>query len=337
MIPALPLASLSLDLDNQWAYMKTHGEPGWESFPSYLDIVVPRVLEFLKNRNLTITFFLVGQDAALAKNREALAALAAAGHEIGNHSFRHEPWLHLFSEAQIDQELSLAEKAIERATGKRPVGFRGPGFSLSLATLRVLQRRGYLYDASTFPTFIGPLARAYFLKSVRLSAEEKRRLALLYGGFRDGFRPLRPYRWRLDTGELLEIPVTTMPLLRIPIHVSYLHYLTGYSRKFALFYFRSALRLCRLTRTQPSILFHPLDFLGREDVPALSFFPGMNLPAGEKIGLLSQILEMLSARYSLVSMETLARSFSQLPVRAVSEASFPSSSVSDAFHSKSAG
>ena len=27
-------ASLSLDLDNQWSYMKTHGDDGWESYPS---------------------------------------------------------------------------------------------------------------------------------------------------------------------------------------------------------------------------------------------------------------------------------------------------------------
>lgn len=337
MIPARPLASLSLDLDNQWAYMKTHGEPGWESFPSYLDTVVPRVLQFLKDRNLNITFFLVGQDAALEKNREALAALAAAGHEIGNHSFRHEPWLHLFSEEQIDQELALAEEAIEHATGKHPIGFRGPSFSLSLATLRVLHRRGYLYDASTFPTVIGPLARAYYMRSAKLSGEEKRKLGLLYGGFRDGLRPLNPYRLRLDAGELLEIPVTTMPLLRIPIHISYLHYLTGFSRKFALFYFGLALRLCRLTRTQPSLLLHPLDFLGREDLPEFSFFPGMSLSRGEKLGVLSEVLEMLSAQYSLVCMETLARSFSRLPVKEVSEASFSSSSVSKVTSGKPAG
>ena len=36
-----PVASISLDLDNQWSYMKTHGDPGWESFPSYLDAFVP--------------------------------------------------------------------------------------------------------------------------------------------------------------------------------------------------------------------------------------------------------------------------------------------------------
>ena len=44
-----PPASLSLDLDNQWSYMKTHGDPAWESLPSYLDVVVPRALGFSRN------------------------------------------------------------------------------------------------------------------------------------------------------------------------------------------------------------------------------------------------------------------------------------------------
>ena len=69
-----PIASLSLDLDNKWSYMKTHGDAGWESFPSYLDLLVPRVLAFLKERNLKITFFIVGQDAALEKNRDGIIA-----------------------------------------------------------------------------------------------------------------------------------------------------------------------------------------------------------------------------------------------------------------------
>ena len=48
-----PVASLSLDLDNKWSYMKTHGDSGWDTYPSYLDVVVPRVLAFLKERDLT--------------------------------------------------------------------------------------------------------------------------------------------------------------------------------------------------------------------------------------------------------------------------------------------
>src|SRR5215212_775277 len=124
-----PLASLSLDLDNKWSYMKTHGDTGWDSYPTYLPLVVPRVLDILKRRGLSITFFIVGQDAARPENREALRSLADAGHEIGNHSFKHEPWLHLYSEEEIEEEISAAEDAIFSATGVVPVGFRGPGYS----------------------------------------------------------------------------------------------------------------------------------------------------------------------------------------------------------------
>src|SRR5256885_5897823 len=95
------LASLSLDLDNKWSYLKTHGDRGWEEFPSYLDAVVPRFLDVLSKLDLRITVFVVGQDAALIKNRAALASIATAGHEIANHSFHHEPWLHLYSPDEL--------------------------------------------------------------------------------------------------------------------------------------------------------------------------------------------------------------------------------------------
>src|SRR5256885_6974058 len=209
-----PTASLSLDLDNKWSYMKTHGDAGWETFPSYLDVVVPRALKFLDERNLKITFFIVGQDAALEKNQDALARISAAGHEVGNHSFNHEPWLHLYSESEIELELANAEDHIERATGQRPKGFRGPGFSLSPATLRVLKRRGYEYDATTFPTFLGPLARAYYFMTAKLTDEERERRKALFGKLSDGLQPLKPYRWRVGDGTLVEIPVTTMPVFK---------------------------------------------------------------------------------------------------------------------------
>ncbi len=303
MVTAKPLASLSLDLDNQWSYMKTHGDQGWESFPSYLDVVVPRVLKFLNDRDLTITVFIVGQDAALEKNREALRSIAMAGHEIGNHSFHHEPWLHLYSEAQVDQELAAAEEHIGWATGQRPRGFRGPGFSLSETVLRVLKRRGYAYDCSTFPTYLGPLARAYYFMTSRFSPEEREKRKGLFGGWRDGLRPLKPYYWRLAEGELAEIPVTTMPVVKVPIHVSYLLYLSALSPAVARSYFRAALLMCRVTGTQPSLLLHPLDFLGREDVQALSFFPGMGLSSERKLSLVSDALRMFCEHYTVVTMK----------------------------------
>lgn len=298
-----PLASLSLDLDNQWSYMKIHGDPGWEGFPSYLDVVVPRVLAFLQERNLTITFFIVGQDAALEKNQGAIRAIATAGHEIGNHSFRHESWLHLYSETEIEAEITQAEETLKQVTGQQPIGFRGPGYSCSSAVLRVLARRHYQYDASTFPTFLGPLARAYYFMTTRLSRGEKEKRKALFGSFKDGFQPLKPYRWAMEPRQLIEIPVSTMPIFKIPIHFSYVLYLSVFSRSLALFYFRLALVLCTLTRTQPSLLLHPLDFLGCEDVPELAFFPGMSLPTHTKLQTLSQVIALLMRQYRVVSMQ----------------------------------
>lgn len=298
-----PIASLSLDLDNKWSYMKTHGDAGWESFPSYLDIVVPRVLAFLKERNLKITFFIVGQDAALEKNREAIASIAAAGHEIGNHSFNHEPWLHLYSKDELIEEFDKTEISLANVTGKRPLGFRGPGYSLSSTVLEVLAERGYEYDCSTLPTYIAPLARAYyFFKSPQMSDEEREKRKKLFGKLSDGFQSLKPRMMNVAGRDLVEIPVTTFPVFKTPIHLSYLLYLSTFSRTLARAYWHAALAMCRATGVQPSLLLHPLDFLSGEDAPELKFFPGMNVPTNEKLAFVSDALAAYTNRYDVLTM-----------------------------------
>ncbi len=305
-----PLLSLSLDLDNLWSYQKTHGDPGWEALPSYLDVVAELSIEAFARHGLTLTVFVVGQDAALMRNREPLRAFAEAGHEIANHSFLHEPWLHLYSAEELRIELDRAESAIERATGRRPRGFRGPGFSLSESVVRELIRRDYLYDASTLPTFLGPLARAYyFWASKGLSGEERKKRKQLFGKFHDGLRPIRPYCWMAgsDNRRLLEIPVTTLPILRTPIHLSYLCYLAGYSTILARTYLKLAVGLCRTFGLEPSFLLHPLDFLGADRVQELAFFPGMQLSTTFKLRFFDEVMTCLKDFFEPITMEQHAR------------------------------
>jgi hypothetical protein len=99
------------------------------------------------------------------------------------------------------------------------------------------------------------------------------------------------------------MPVTTMPLLRVPFHLSYLIYLAGYSRTLFRAYLRLALTLCRWSGVSPSFLLHPLDFLGGDRVTELSFFPGMATPTERKLELFDEAISALGSAFRLVTLE----------------------------------
>lgn len=298
-----PLASVSLDLDNQWSYMKIHGDRGWESYPTYLDAFIPHVLDVLDDLGLRITFFIVGKDAAIEENQPYLQEIVRRGHEVGNHSFYHESWLHTYSREELEKEIISAEEQIEAVTGQHTIGFRGPGFSWSPTLLEVLSERGYHYDASTLPTYIGPIARMYYFWTANLSKEERETRKGLFGSFKDGLRPLKPYIWQLENGKtLLELPVTTIPVIKTPFHLSYLLYLSGISSVLMHTYLNIAVRMCRLTGTQPSYLLHPLDLIGGDQVPQLKFFPGMDIPSIRKVEVFTTVMKKLGRHFDLVNM-----------------------------------
>lgn len=299
-------------MDNQWSYMKTHGDAGWESYPSYFDTLVPYLLDLLDELDLSITFFLVGEDVVREKNHETITEIGRRGHEAGNHSLTHEPWLHLYRHGEIEHEINTTHDAIARVHGNAPRGFRGPGFSWSPALLDVLVERGYEYDASTLPTFIGPLARMYYFWTADLSQEERAQRKKLFGTVTDGFRPLRPYRWELDgTRRILEVPVTTIPFFRTPFHLSYLIYLSRYSVALMQAYLKVAIMMCRLTGTQPSFLLHPLDILGGDQVPELRFFPGMDVHSSVKRDLFLNVIRTLKRHFEVVDMSTFAHTVAE--------------------------
>lgn len=305
-----PMASLSLDLDNQWAYLMNHGGTEWENYPTYLPTFVPYVLDVFQELDLKITFFIVGRDAMQEENKEYLKMIAQRGHEIANHSFKHETWLHKYSREAIEDEIEISHDLISKVTGKKPIGFRGPGFSWSCTVMQVLADKGYVYDSSTFPTFIGPIARKYYLKSSKLTEDQKKKRGDLYGKFSDGFRKLRPFFWPLQNRRpLLEIPVTTMPIFRIPMHMSYLIFLAGISPLIMKAYFNLGLLLCKLTGTRPNFLIHPTDLMGNDKISGMDFFPGMSIPTERKLELFKMVITSLGRKYTLVTMEDHALEF----------------------------
>lgn len=297
-----PKASLSIDMDNLWTYLKIKGDQKWQDFPSYLEIFLPDFLDLLDELNLKITFFLVGRDLTFPKNEPLFKEIVKRGHEIGNHTFSHEPWMHKYSYEELEEEIRSAEEIIHAVTGEIPRGFRGPGFTWSENLFKILSQRNYLYDSSTLPSFIGPLARLYYFSTSRLKGDDRKKRENLFGSFQDGLRPNQPYFWKVGESKLLEIPVTTIPFVKTPFHLSYLMYLAGFSQTVAIKYLDTAITTCHLTQLSPNFLLHPPDFLGLKEAPDLSFFPGMKLEKAEKRDVFKKVIERFKPYFDFTTL-----------------------------------
>jgi peptidoglycan-N-acetylglucosamine deacetylase len=309
------VANLSIDLDNKWAYLRSSGHKDWETINSYLPLVVPRIVETLGEIGLPLTVFVVGRDLENDSDVGATHGFRSlAHHEFANHSFNHLPWLHTMDQNQVEFEIDRTSELIEQRLGQRPLGFRGPGFSCPDSVLRILASRGFVYDASSFPTSIAPIARMAFMMRSNLDEEQRKQASQLYGGWTSAFKPNRPYQRSVEGRSLWEFPVTVMPLARTPIHFSYFTFLAGFSKLAAKMYFRKAMLLCRLTGSVPSLLLHPPDFLGREDDADMAFFPGMKLARREKLDLIRWALTLFSKTFDVKRMIDHASHLSGLPL-----------------------
>ena len=98
---------------------------------------LPRLLRMLAAEDIRATFFVEGLNGELYP--DALAGLAAAGHEVACHGWRHEEWAGLDS----DRERQLLARA--HALLGAPVGFRPPGGEMTASSAELLSELGFTY------------------------------------------------------------------------------------------------------------------------------------------------------------------------------------------------
>jgi len=113
---------------------------------------------------------------------------------------------------------------------------------------------------------------------------------------------------------LIEVPITTMPIVRTPIHMSYLMYLGERSPALARAYLRLAVQLCRAAGIAPSLLLHSHDFIGSDDVPAMSFFPGFKLASSRKLCLVADCVDLLRRDFRVLPLTTYVEGLKTLPI-----------------------
>lgn len=296
-----PAAGLSLDLDNLWSYLRSYGDAGWQSYPGFLEVAVPRIIRTLAQLDLKATIFIVGRDAANPAYRELLHELVTAGHEIGNHSWDHAPDFRHFTADRLQDDFARSEAALTEACAATPRGFRAPNFALTTPALEQLLQRHYLYDSSLFPTSLGPVARAWERLNYRRESSASDRET--YGSFRAARGSLRPFAWRACGSTLLELPVTTMPWTRFPVHWTYLNFIATRSISAAHAYLKTHIALLRRYAIEPQLILHSTDFLGLEDKGAPTFVPGMKLPVTKKLEFVAATLARYGAAFRLLPIE----------------------------------
>jgi peptidoglycan/xylan/chitin deacetylase (PgdA/CDA1 family) len=102
---------------------------------------LPVVLEELAGAGLPATFFVEGVNAEIYP--QALAGIAAAGHEVGFHAWCHEDWGRL-TPAQEADNLDRGLAAL-RGLGLEVAGFRPPGGLIGPGTAGLLAARDVRY------------------------------------------------------------------------------------------------------------------------------------------------------------------------------------------------
>jgi putative urate catabolism protein len=105
-----------------------------------------RLMRLFEARQIPVTVFAVGM--ALARNKEAAAAMIEGGHEVASHGWR---WIdYQYVPEEVEREhMRLAVEAIESATGTRPVGWYTGRTSPN--TLRLVAEDGrFLYCADSY-------------------------------------------------------------------------------------------------------------------------------------------------------------------------------------------
>jgi len=150
-----PAVVLTFDVEEHHrieAAAHLHAPP--ESRTTYgdrMEATTRRLLGQLAEADALATFYIVGE---IAVDRPKLVRdIAAAGHEIGSHSWDHQR-LHRLTPERFREDLRRSVETLRQAAGVPVVGYRAPTFSVTRETawaVDVLAESGLTYDSSVFP------------------------------------------------------------------------------------------------------------------------------------------------------------------------------------------
>ncbi len=309
--------AVSIDLDAIDCYYRIHGlgPAPVELAHSILERALPRAARLFAARDLHVTWFVVGRDVdadgarddrpARAANAERLRALAAAGDELGNHSYSHPYDLAQLSAAEVDLEITRCDRVLRAITATAPRGFRAPGYDISPAMLESLAALGYRYDSSVFPAPAYYAAKAAVMAALVLM---RRPSGAVLTNPRALVAPTDPYRpsmtapWRRGQAPIVELPIAVTPWLRIPA--------IGTNLLVAPVVIRDRILAAMRGRDFFNFELHGIDFADadQDGIPGelVARQPDLRLPIDEKLARLGAILDTIAQTSDFATLADVA-------------------------------
>ena len=291
-----PPATVSVDVDPVDLHLAGYGYRGLPPDARVYQQAIPRLLGIMQRTGIRATFFIVGRD--VAANAGAIAAIAAAGHEIASHSQTHPMAFGRLPETRMRAELADSKAALEAAGTGEVIGFRAPNFDVSARVVGALAEAGYRYDASGYPT---PLLLP--VRTVLAFKSRDPRAVFTLRAWPFTLERL-PFDWRVGERSVREYPITVTPFLRLPFYHTMRYYLP-------LWRFQARLGWFARHGEALSYPLHAVDALGLDEDgvdPRLARHPGMKWGLERKLDMLEASLEAIAERFEPVPFrERLAR------------------------------
>jgi peptidoglycan/xylan/chitin deacetylase (PgdA/CDA1 family) len=142
------------------------------------------ILATLGEQEVPAAFFMVGDH--VRRHPDLAHRVAAAGHEVGNHTLRHVK-LHSHGPSRIQEELEQTHRIIEDATGAGPRAFRAPHGYRNPFVTQAVRRLHYRVFGWTFGVWDTDLPGAEEIRRRVRRRLKPGAIVLLHDG--DGYDP----------------------------------------------------------------------------------------------------------------------------------------------------
>jgi len=142
---------LSFDIEDWFQVENLKGaidKKDWKEKELRVDKNTQKLLQILDENNTKATFFVLGWIAERVP--ELIFDIAGKGHEIASHGCEHE-LLYEIGEKKFREDIQKSKEILKNITGKNPIGYRAPSFSITDWAIEILREEGFIYDSSLFP------------------------------------------------------------------------------------------------------------------------------------------------------------------------------------------